>query len=358
MSSYSMPSTSLLTRLMPDRSSANKGLRLLLLILRLRIFLALIAVMVFFSSILDSFLVTSNLLIMAEHITIFGILAVGMTPVILSAGIDLSVGSIVGFAGMAVGFLIMEGIPFGNYVLFLGIPSVIVVTCIIGVAIGLVNAFLITYLNVVPFIATLGMLYVIRGSALLTNGGSTFASLGGYEQLGNTGFYFLGSGEILGIGTPVWILVVLTVVTVVMTKKTPLGRYIYAIGGNESAAIYSGLPVRRVKFFVYAFSGLCAALVGLIITSQLGTAHPLTGQTFELSAIAAVVLGGTALFGGRGSVIGSVVGAAVISILSDGMVMSGVSNFWQKVIMGMVIIIAVVIDQAQQRLEKRVLASI
>lgn len=346
------------TKLVPQNTSANKGLQLLLVALRLRIFLALLAVLVFFGLTLDQFLSPSNLLIMAQHITIFGILAVGMTLVILSAGIDLSVGSIVGFTGMVAGFLIQEGIPIGDYVLFLSIPSVIVVTCLVGVVIGLINGALITYLSVPPFIATLGMLYVIRGAALLTNDGSTFSSLGGYEELGNTGFSFLGSGTILGIGTPVWILIGLTLLAVVLARKTPLGRYIYAIGGNESAAIFSGLPVRRVKLFVYAFSGFCAAIVGLIIASQLQTAHPLTGETYELTAIAAVVLGGTALFGGRGTVIGSVIGAAVISILTDGMVMLGISNFWQMVIMGLVIIFAVVVDQAQQRLEKRVLASI
>src|SRR5699024_5765753 len=149
----------------------------------------------------------------------------------------------------------------------------------IGVAIGLINGFLITYLNVAPFIATLGMLYVVRGAALLSNDGSTFSSLAGYPELTNTGFFILGSGTFLGIGVPVWILAGLAVLATVLAHKTPLGRYVYAIGGNESAAIFSGLPVRRVTLFVYAFSGLCAALVGLIVTSQLHTAHPMTGDT-------------------------------------------------------------------------------
>ncbi|HET7315500.1 ABC transporter permease [Salinisphaera sp.] len=349
---------SLSTKLMPQNSRAATTSRVFLLILRLRIFLALFAVLVYFAVTTDRFLTINNLLIMAQHITIFGILSIGMTLVILMAGIDLSVGSIVGFAGMAAGYLIMEGIPIGDHVLFLSVPSVIVVTCLIGLVIGLVNGLLITYLNVAPFIATLGMLYVIRGAALLSNDGSTFSSLAGYEELTNTGFFFLGTGTVLGIGTPVWILAGLTGLAIVLAQKTPLGRYIYAIGGNESAAVFSGLPVRRVKLFVYAFSGFCAAIVGLIVTSQLHTAHPMTGDTYELRAIAAVVLGGTALAGGRGTIIGSVIGACVISILNDGMVMSGISNFWQMVIMGMVIIFAVVVDQAQQRLEKRVLVSI
>lgn len=349
---------SLFTKLMPQNTRASTTSRVLLLILRLRIFLALFAVLIYFAVTTERFLTVDNLLIMAQHITIFGILSIGMTLVILTAGIDLSVGSVVGFAGMVAGYLIMEGIPIGDQVLFLSVPSVIAVTCLVGLGIGLINGLLITYLNVAPFIATLGMLYVVRGAALLSNDGSTFSSLAGHEELTNTGFFILGSGTFLGIGTPVWILAGLTALAFVLARKTPLGRYIYAIGGNESAAVFSGLPVRRVKLFVYAFSGLCAAIVGLIVTSQLQTAHPMTGDTYELRAIAAVVLGGTALAGGRGTILGSVIGACVISILNDGMVMSGISNFWQMVIMGLVIIFAVVVDQAQQRLEKRVLVSI
>lgn len=343
-----------------DHTHRSKGVQaswVLLQILKLRIFVALFAVLFYFSLTVDNFLTTNNMLIMAQHITIIGILAIGMTLVILTAGIDLSVGSTVGFSGMVAGFLIMNGIPIGNSILFLSVPEVILVTCLIGAFIGYINGALITYLNVAPFIATLGMLYVVRGAALLFNDGGTFSRLQGHEELGNMGFSILGNGSLLGIGIPVWLLLALALITWFVSYKTPFGRYVYAIGGNESAAVFSGLRVRKIKLWVYVFSGFCAAIVGLIITSQLQTGHPMTGDTYELRAIAAVVLGGTALSGGRGSVIGSVIGACVISILNDGMVMSGVSNFWQMVIMGLVIIIAVVIDQLQQRLHKRVMVS-
>lgn len=340
-----------------QQGSSRQASRVLLKILKLRIFVALIAVVLFFSITVDNFLTTGNMLIMAQHITVIGILSIGMTLVILTGGIDLSVGSTVGFSGMFAGFLLMQGISFGDYTLFFSVPEVILLTCLMGAAIGFINGALITWLNVAPFIATLGMLYVVRGAALLFNNGGTFSKLGGHEQLGNTGFSMLGNGQFLGIGIPVWLLLGLTLAAWLVSLKTPFGRYVYAIGGNESAAVFSGLRVRRIKLWVYVFSGFCAAIVGLIVTSQLQTGHPMTGDTYELRAIAAVVLGGTALAGGRGSVIGSVIGACVISILNDGMVMSGVSNFWQMVIMGLVIIVAVVIDQLQQRLQKRVMVA-
>ena len=149
-------------------------------------------------------------------------------------------------------------------------------------------------------------------------------------------------------------MIVLACAAAYMAARTPLGRHIYAVGGNERSAALSGVKVNRVKMFVYMFSGFCAAIVGLIITSQLVAAHPATGETFELNAIAAAVLGGTSMSGGRGRIGGTVIGAFVIGILSDGLVMMGVSSFWQTVIKGLVIIAAVVVDQAQQRLQASV----
>lgn len=340
----------------PDREAAYWASRITVNILKLRIFIALFAIVIVFSLATDNFLSTGNLLIMAKHVTVVAILSIGMTLVILTGGIDLSVGSIVGISGMAAGYLLLEGVKIGHHIVFFNPFGVALIACLLGALIGAVNGYLITMLNVAPFIATLGMLYVIRGAALLVNNGSTYADLEGDAALGNMGFEFIGNGTILGLSMPVWILIVLAAVTIFVARKTPLGRRIYAIGGNEQAARFSGIRTNRVKLFVYMFSGFCAALVGLVITAQLQTAHPLTGQTFELNAIAAVVLGGTALMGGRGTVFGSVVGACVISILGDGMVMCGISDFWQMVIKGLVIIFAVVIDQLQQRLQSRMVS--
>lgn len=339
-----------------NRQSAYLAARFAVNLLKLRIFIALFVIFIVFSLTADNFLSTGNLLIMAKHVTIVAILSIGMTLVILTGGIDLSVGSIVGISGMAAGYMLLEGIHIGHHVVFFNTVAVAVIACVLGALIGAVNGYLITALNVAPFIATLGMLYVVRGAALLVNNGSTFADLEGNPALGNTGFEFLGNGTILGLSVPVWIMLVLAALTIFIARKTPLGRRIYAIGGNEQAARFSGIRTHRVKLFVYTFSGFCAAIVGLVITAQLQTAHPLTGETYELNAIAAVVLGGTALMGGRGTVFGSVVGACVISILGDGMVMCGISDFWQMVIKGLVIIFAVVIDQLQQRLQSRMVA--
>lgn len=221
-------------------------------------------------------------------------------------------------------------------------------------AVGLVNGLLITKLNVAPFIATLGTLYVARGAALLSSGGRTFPNLSGNPEYGSASFPFIGSGTLLGLPFMIWMLVAVALLAAYMANRTPLGRHIYAIGGNERGAALSGVKVTRVKILVYVFSGFCAALVGLIITSQLQAAHPATGETFELNAIAAAVLGGTSMSGGRGRVFGTIIGAFVIGILSDGLIMMGVSSFWQTVIKGVVIIAAVVIDQAQSRLQARV----
>ena len=340
----------------PNREAAYWASRITVGILKLRIFIALFAIVIVFSLATDNFLSTGNMLIMAKHVTVVAILSIGMTLVILTGGIDLSVGSIVGISGMAAGYLLLEGVKVGHHVVFFTPLGVALIACVLGALIGAINGYLITMLNVAPFIATLGMLYVVRGAALLVNNGSTYADLEGNAALGNTGFEFIGNGTILGLSMPVWILIVLAAITIFVARKTPLGRRIYAIGGNEQAARFSGIRTNRVKLLVYMFSGFCAAIVGLVITAQLQTAHPLTGQTFELNAIAAVVLGGTALMGGRGTVFGSVVGACVISILGDGMVMCGISDFWQMVIKGLVIIFAVVIDQLQQRLQSRMVS--
>jgi len=164
----------------------------------------------------------------------------------------------------------------------------------------------------------------------------------------------LGAGHLLYLPVAIWALVVIALVAAYLARWTPLGRHIFAVGGNERAAALSGVAVNKVKLFVYMFSGFCAAIVGLIVSSELMAAHPATGETFELNAIAAAVLGGTSMSGGRGTISGTVIGAFVIGILSDGLVMMGVSSFWQMVIKGVVIIAAVVVDQAQRKLQQRV----
>ena len=333
------------------RTPAHRHRSTLLLLLRLRTFIALIAVTLFFAVMAPNFVSLDNAVIISKHVAINALLAIGMTYVILTGGIDLSVGSIVGLVGMVAGGLIVKGLPITalGIIIYPNVIEVILIALAVGTAIGAVNGLMITRLFVAPFIATLGTLYVARGAALLLSGGATFPNLVGKEELGNQGFPILGAGTLLGVPLSIVILVLVALLAAYVAVRTPFGRRVYAVGGNERAAALSGVRVNRIKIAVYMISGFCAALAGLIVSSQLVAAHPASGETFELNAIAAAVLGGTSLSGGRGSIGGTIVGAFVIGVLGDGLVMMGVSEFWQMVIKGLVIIAAVVLDQLQRR---------
>jgi erythritol transport system permease protein len=335
-----------------------KGWRMLLL--RLRAFVALIAITIVFSIVSPAFFTGSNLLVMTEHVSIIAIMAIGETFVILSAGIDLSVGSVAGLSGMIAGGLLNDGLilrPLG-VVIWFNVPLVILIGLGVGAGCGAINGTIITKFGVAPFIATLGMLSVARGFADLRNNGATFPNLAGDPAHNNTGFDFLGTGSLLHVPFTIVLLVVFVVVAVYIAKRTAFGRRVYAIGGNERAAELAGIRVNRVKMGVYIISGICAAMTGLLITSQLNAAFPDTATSYELNAIAAVVLGGTSLFGGRGTIGGTVIGAFVIGFLSDGLVLVGVSEFWQMVAKGSVIVAAVALDEAQRRRQTRASAAV
>lgn len=329
------------------RSGQRVNLKMLLL--RLRTVIALVVIVGIFTSLSSTFLTLQNILIMTVHVSINAFLAVGMTFVIISGGIDLSVGSIMGLTGMIAGALIDVGIriPIFGVVIYLHTWFLVLLAIALGAIIGAVNGLVITKMKVAPFIATLGMLYIARGFALLSNNGSTFPFLNGESGLGNTGFPWLGGGTILGIPVPIWMLVIVALIAAFVARRTPFGRHVFAVGGNERAAALSGVRVKSIQFMVYVISGGLAALSGLVVTSQLVASQPATGTSYELNAIAAAVLGGTSLMGGRGSIGGTIIGAFVIGVLADGLVMLGVSDFWQMVIKGLVIIIAVAIDQVQ-----------
>jgi erythritol transport system permease protein len=338
-----------------DASAATAGrLRLFNLLLELRAFIALIVLIIVFSLLSDSYLTYDNLVTMTRHVAINALLAIGMLMVILTGGIDLSVGSIVGLAGVVAGVL-LEGLNVGflNVTLFPPVWAVVLIVLAVGAGVGAINGTVVTRFGVAPFIATLGMLYVARGVALLISNGETYPNLAGSAELGNTGFDFLGSGKILTIPTSIWLMVLFAVVAVFLTRRAPFGRWVYAIGGNERAAQLAGVQVNKVKRRVYMISGVCAATAGLIIASELTSAAPQAGETFELNAIAAVVIGGTSLMGGRGTVRGALIGAFVIGFLADGLVIVGVSTFWQIVIKGAVIVLAVILDQSQERIQRR-----
>ncbi|GAA1209174.1 ABC transporter permease [Rhodoglobus aureus] len=332
----------------------KKKLSITKLLIEGRAFLALILIIIVFSMLSPNYLTTGNLLIMASHVAIYAILGMGMLLVVLNGGIDLSVGSTLGFSAVIAGFL-MQGVPLNIFgvVLYPSVPVVVIISCGVGAAIGFVNGFLISRFNVAPFVATLGMLYVVRGFALLMTNGLTINKLSGDSELGNTGFAWLGFNRIFNIPIGVLIMGIIAIVLGLILSRSVFGRWLYASGGNERAAELSGVPVRGVKIWVYVVSGICASIAGLILASTLTSASPTAGNTYELTAIAAVVIGGASLMGGRGSVKGTLLGAFVIGFLSDGLVIVGVSAYWQMVFIGAVIVIAVLLNSVQYGRRRR-----
>lgn len=337
----------------PSSKPQSRRIPLTLFLLKGRTFIALIVLVFVFSILSPNFLNPESLIITIKHVAINAIIAIGMTFVILSAGIDLSVGSVVGLSGMFAGLLIDQGLvlPIFGVIVYMKIWLIVVIALAVGTLIGALNGWVITRLNVAPFIATLGTLYAARGFALLLNNGATFPNLVGKPELENTGFPWIGAGLILGIPVPIWVMIIVGAVAAFLAMRTSFGRHVYAIGGNERGARLSGVRVNPTKLLVYTISGFCSAAAGLIVASQLVASHPASGTSFELNAIAAAVLGGTSLSGGRGNIGGTIVGAFVIGVLSDGLIMVGVSDFWQTVIKGVVIVLAVAIDQFQARMQ-------
>ena len=327
---------------------AKRSLNIGQLLLEGRAFFALIAIIIVFSFLSPYYFTVNNFLIMASHVAIFGVLAIGMLLVILNGGIDLSVGSTLGLCGVVAGFL-MKGVTLDMFgvILYPPVWAVVVITCAFGAFVGAINGVLIAYLKVPAFVATLGILYVARGAALLMTNGLTYNNLGGRPELGNTGFDWLGFNRLFGVPIGVLVLAVLAILCALMLKRSAFGRWLYASGGNERAAELSGVPVKRVQVIVYVLSGICAAIAGLVLSSQLTSAGPTAGNTYELTAIAAVVIGGAALTGGRGTVGGTMLGAFVIGFLSDGLVIIGVSAYWQTVFTGAVIVLAVLLNSIQ-----------
>lgn len=329
-------------------AAAAGGIDIVRLLLEGRAFFALIAIIVVFSSLSPFYLSTSNFLIMSSHVAIFGLLAIGMMIVILTGGIDLSVGSTLGLCGVIAGYL-MQGVKIESLgvIAYPPVWVVVVLTCALGAFMGLLNGVLIAFFKVPAFVATLGTLYVARGVALLITNGLTFNALAGQPELGNTGFNWLGFNRLFDVPIGVLVLAVVAVIAIVLLNRTAFGRWVYATGGNTRAAELSGVPVRFTTITVYVLSGICAAIAGLVLSSQLTSAGPTAGTTYELTAIAAVVVGGAALTGGRGNVRGTLLGAFVIGFLSDGLVIIGVSSYWQTVFTGAVIVLAVLMNSIQ-----------
>ncbi len=282
------------------------------------------------------FLTISNLLNVAQQTSINAIIAVGMTFVIIAAGIDLSVGSIMAFSGVVLASALEAGLP---------LPIALLISLAVGMVCGLLNGLFITYGKLPPFIATLGMMSVARGAALLYTQGRPISGFG-------EDFRSFATGEILGIPTPVIIMIGVYIIANFVLNRTKLGRYTYAIGGNEEASVLSGINVKFFKTMIYAICGMLSGLAAIILTARLNSAQPIAGIMYELDAIAATVIGGTSLMGGEGRIVGTLIGALIMGVLRNGLNLLGISSFVQQITIGSVIIIAVLIDMALKKHRK------
>ncbi|WP_411283058.1 ABC transporter permease [Lapillicoccus sp.] len=320
-----------------------------------RALIALIIIIVLFSVLSSNYLTAGNLTSITKQVAFNAIIALGMLLVILNAGIDLSVGSTVGLSGAIAGNLFRGlHLPLSEAIMLPKVWVIVVLAVAVGMLIGLINGLLISRLNLAPFIVTLGMLYVARGlTQVFLNGQNITDELRGQPGLDNTGFLETFASKPLGIPLAAWVMVVLAVAFSILMTRTPFGRWLYATGSNPRAAQLSGVPVKKVQTRIYVLSGMCAAIVGILQIANISASTADLGQFYELNAIAAVVIGGAALSGGRGTVRGTIIGAFVIGFLANGLVIIGVSPFWQQVVTGAVIILAVAVDQIQQIAQRR-----
>ena len=315
------------------------------------IFMAMFIGMWFLS---DAFLQPRNLLNIVRQISVMGLIAIGVTVVIITTGIDLSSGSVLALSAVAAASLAQrtdwDGAKYPGLDLPIIVP--IIVALIIGAFCGSINGWLIARFKIPPFIATLGMMTIARGFALIYSDRPVSGLTDAYN--------FIGQGELLkilpipdqpplGIPIPVIILAVVAIGTHIMLNNTRFGRHIYAVGGNEQAARISGLNVGRIKIGVYMFAGLLSGLAGVVLSSRIGSGQPGLGVGYELDAIAAAVIGGTSLSGGIGTIWGTIVGALIIGVLNNGLDLLNVSAYWQTIVKGSIIVVAVIIDERKNR---------
>jgi ribose transport system permease protein len=300
---------------------------------RLLPFLTLFILFVALALASPHFLTTTNLSSVVRQTAVINIMALGMTLIIVSGGIDLSVGAILAFGGFVGTLAMKNGMP---------IPAAVGVGILAGMFWGAVNGSLTTLLRINPFIVTLGTLGIVRGITLIISNGLPVHEI-------PRGFSFLGEGNLFGVPFVLWILLACASAVHVIMEHTKLGRYAFAIGSNEQAAYYAGLPVAFHTVSVYALAGMLTGLAGMIEASRLMTGQPTAGMGYELQAIAAVVIGGGSLRGGEGSVVGTLVGAFIMGLLSNGSDLLGISPYLQQAIIGAVIILAVTVDEVRKR---------
>ncbi|RIE16536.1 ABC transporter permease [Candidatus Cryosericum septentrionale] len=297
------------------------------------IFLALLIVMAIIEIMAPNFLSGDNIYLVSRQIALVAIVAIGELFVILTGGIDLSVGAIMGLSGVASAGAMASGV---NPVL------AILFGMVIGMVIGVFNGWLVSYVFIPPFIVTLGAQEIARGTILIYTKGWPITNI-------PKSILFIAQGDFLSIPVPVWIMVVVAVIAEIVLTKTSFGRRIYAIGGNETATFLSGVNVKKIKFFLYVIAAFTASLVGIILVARFNSAQADAGTGWEMNAIASAVIGGTSLAGGAGSVLGCLIGACIIGVLANGLVLMRVSSYWQTAIIGTVIVLAAVLDHIRKK---------
>lgn len=290
-----------------------------------------------FSQLSPFFFSAENLLNVTLQASITAIIAAGMTFVILTAGIDLSVGSLVAFAGVLTTSMLKINLP-----LYLVFPIAILGGILFGVVSGGIAGIFVTKFNITPFIVTLALMTIWRGASFVYTGGRPIWEL-------PDSFSFLGAGRILGIPFPTIIMVIVFVISHIVLTKTKFGRYVYAVGGNLEAARLAGINTNFILTAVYVISGVLSAISGILLASRVNSGQPNAGLMYELDVIAAVVVGGTSLFGGRGTIIGTFIGAMLIAVLKNGLNLLNVGSYIQQIVVGVVILLAVLLDQLRQK---------
>ena len=310
--------------------------------------LAVICFVMFFVE--DAFSSKDNLFNITRNFSFIGIIAIGMTFVIITAGIDLSVGSIMGLTGVICGlFLDAQYLPEwyskAGYFESVYVWVSIFLSLLMGVILGTVNGYLIAYLKLSPFVVTLGMMAVARSLALVVSNNKMFYEFGPKEEM----FYEIGGGTILGVANATWLLIILTIVMGLVLKYTSYGKHVYAVGSNKKAAELSGIDVRWVEMSVYIISGLFAAIAAVMIVGWMGSVTNALGYTYELRVIAATVIGGANLMGGVGSTYGAFIGAALMETIRNSLLMAGIDPYWQGTFLGMFIIGAVWLEKVKNK---------
>ena len=317
--------------------SKARGLKLRIFLIENGIIIAFLLLVAALALSSEHFLTGPNIRNVLRQTSINGLLAIGMTFVILTAGIDLSVGSVLAFGGMIAAIFASSSLG-EQFPLYVALPM----GMLAGMALGMVNGSLVAFFRVPPFVVTLGMLSIARGLTLIASNGMPVSRL-------SPEYIAIGQGMVFGIPVPVLIFFGVFAVAWIVLYQTPFGRYVYAVGGNEEAARISGVNTRMVKFTVYGISGALAALGGIILSARTTAGLPQAGVAYELDAIAAVVIGGTSLAGGQGRLVGTLIGALIIGVVNNGLDLLGVSAYYQLTFKGAIIVAAVLLDSLRQR---------